>query len=251
MDSGIDTRSQSSDEGREAADTLSPMDSSSVIGRYGKRYMDRGTVLTVRPVATEADVRSGRTVLTADSFLVEGFKQDEATASREKKSLRKLSPINGLPRPFQSNRLNFLANFHTALDLLPQGHSLLENLLHAIRETPQTPEAILLHQVLVCTMDRRAGTFSANPFILPYIEIGMVLTEESVEKSFDMLRFEYQSLWFQEMKGIRVPDFHRNYKGKNRAPLINPRSNRRDRARSQSPKPGRDKGRSWSTLSFR
>jgi len=192
---------------------LAPHDSSSVISRYGRHFMDQGTVLSPRTMHSAADRDDGRTVMTIQDDLVSGFRMNEDLVRAEQASIRRLTPINGLPRPFTCRRLNFLANLHTgiqrAVDRRPE--SLQVAMFRAMRRRPELPCDELLYQVLICTIDRSTNTFTSNAFSLPYIEVGMHITEDSIAKTFDLLESEFKTKWFQEMKNISVPNFHNRY----------------------------------------
>ncbi|QEQ12678.1 nonstructural protein 1 [Penicillium roseopurpureum negative ssRNA virus 1] len=193
-----------------AKSELVPQDSSSVISRYGKHFMDQGTVLSPRTMHSAADRDAGRTVMTVQDDLVSGFRMSEELVRAEQASIRRLSPINGLPRPFTCRRLNFLANLHTgiqrAIERRPE--SLQVAMFRAMRRRPELPCDELLYQVLTSTIDRSTNTYTSNAFSLPYIEVGMHITEESIAKTFDLLESEFKTKWFQEMKNISVPNFH-------------------------------------------
>lgn len=195
-------------------ESLAPHDSSSVLGRYGKQFMKPGTILTVQPAGNEKDRLEDRTRLTVENHLIDGYQKTELIVQREAKSIQKLRPINGLPRPFTNTRLNFLCNLHTAMTLKLKKHSgsHLEAMYDAMRNKPSLPVESLLCQVLTTTIDRHEGTYTSNAFNLPYIEVGMQFTEESVVKMFDLLQLEYKRVWFQEMKNLIVPNFHGDYK---------------------------------------
>lgn len=215
--------------------SLLPNDSSSVTGRYGKEFMDTGTVFTAEPARNSADKASGRTLMTVGNSLVSGFNQTADLANQEAKSLRKLKPINGLPRPFTSQRLNFLANLHTAIDRAlsryPGGQ--MAAMYQVMKSRPELPCDDLLHQLLNATISKSSGIFVSNAFRLPYIEIGMKITEEAIVATFSLLLDEYKSCWFQEFKNIRVPSFHNLYKSR-QTHSRESESHRRHRKRTES-----------------
>jgi hypothetical protein len=201
--------------GKHVESELSPGDSSSVIERYSKEYMTPGTVFSVQAAQNAADEADDRTVLTAQTYLIDGFQRSKEIVRREHKSVQKLRPINGLPRPFQSVRLNFLANVHTALGRAISKNkemSMVEIVNKVMRSTPLVPCDDLLIQLLSSTIDRHLCIYSSNAFKLPYIEIGMIVTEDSLVKLFDILQGEFEALWFQELKSIVVPKFHSKYR---------------------------------------
>lgn len=233
--------------------TIMPHDSSSVISRYGRRFMDEGTVLVPGRSGTEADNLNGRTVLTVQNSLVNGFQVSNEIAENERQSVSRLRPINGLPRPFTNIRLNFLANIHTAITrALERGtDSHVVAMFRVMRVRPELPCDELLYQVLTSTIDRSSNTFASNAFRLPYVEVGMHVTEDAVVKTFELLFLEYKSAWFQEMKNIMVPNFHNQFRGcsTDTMPTDRVRSDRKDRHRPKSDH-SKSKKRSPSILGF-
>jgi len=218
--------------------SVEPQDSSSVLERYSKGYMSPGTVFTVQAARTTADAADNRTMLTSGNYLVDGYHRSADVAKREASSVKKLQPINGLPRPFQNLRLNFLANFHTGLGRATKSFegSTSEVVSRVLKSNSLVPVDNLLRQVLSVTIDRRHSEFVSNPFSLPYIEIGMLVTEEALVKMLDLVQTEYKQLWFQELKSIVVPKFHSDYKHLSTDPVIlsSSRSSTRSRGREES-----------------
>lgn len=214
--------------------TLQPTDSSSEIGRYGTRFMEEGTVLTIRESPSAADATDGRTIRVIEDGLISGYRETQEVSVVAQRSISKLKPINGLPRPFINTRLNFLCNISTALGqaTLKYPNSFLSALMHSLRDEPGTPTEELLSQVLRATMDRRSGYFVANLFKLPYIEVGMQISEDSLIKCFDLLQLEYKLVWFQELKHITIPDFHKQY----RQSTTKPYAEQRERSSRQEVK---------------
>jgi len=210
-------------------------DSSSCIERYGERYMDEGTVLTLRRAGTHADARDNRTVVTVENYLVEGYKMNEDSSKMEKDSVKKLRPINGLARPFSSARLNFLSNIHTAISrsLKRGGGDYLVSLLKSMEGPTLIASDDLLCQVLKTTIDRKSGVFCGNAFNLPYLEIGMPLTEDALIKVFTLLQEEYKLLYFQEMKDISIPKFHDMFKESAEDVLLDKRGKREGTSRKR------------------
>lgn len=229
---------------RDSEVSLNPGDSSSVLERYGKQYIQHGTQFSVMRAQSAAEAADNRTLLTANTFLVEGFHRSSESAVREARSVQKLTPINGLPRPFQSNRLNFLANFHTglgrAITRMQEG-TMVEIMIRVIKGNSLVPVDDLLTQVMCVTIDRRQSEYVSNPFNLPYIEIGMLVTEESLVKMLDLIQIEYKQLWFQELKSIVIPRFHSDYKAYSSDPALMTTS-RRSRDDYHKVPARRDKG---------
>lgn len=233
-------------------ESLRPDDSSSTLSRYGRQYMPAGTVFTISNSGNVADTRENRTRLTVDNHLVDGYQKTELIVKKEASSVQKLRPINGLPRPFTSNRLNFLCNIHTAMHLKLkkcQG-SYLDAMYDAMRAKPVLPVENLLCQVLNATIDRKEGTYTSNAFELPYIEVGMLFTEESVVKMFDLLQLEYKRVWFQEMKNLIVPNFHSDYKSVPTTVLGSRMSKALEAAKSKGKSDSRGRKGSKSVLGF-
>jgi hypothetical protein len=214
--------------------TIGPLDSSSVLGRYDRSYMKDGTVFTASAAGCTADAADNRTNLTVGTYLVEGFKRDDESQRKELKSIGRIKPINGLPRPFQSMRLNFLANFHTGLGRACskyEGLAMEDVVYKVMGYEPRLPVDELLQQVLRSSLDGRMCEYIANPFSLPYIEIGMLITEESLCKMLDSIQGEYKALWFQELKAIHVPNFHSDFRRFSSEPSS---GTRRTKSRRQS-----------------
>lgn len=233
--------------------TITPQDSSSVISRYQRRFMDEGTVLVPGRSGNEADNLDRRTVMTVQNSLVNGFQISNEIAENERLSLNKLRPINGLPRPFTSTRLNFLANIHTAItraiEKRPDSHVVA--MFRVMRVRPELPCDELLYQVLTSTIDRSSNSFSSNAFRLPYVEVGMHVTEDAIVKTFELLYLEYKSHWFQEMKNIMVPTFHDQFRkySTDTMPADKIRSERKDKHRVKA-EPSKHKKKSSSILGF-
>nr|UNI72637.1 MAG: nonstructural protein [Leptosphaeria biglobosa negative ssRNA virus 3]UYL94509.1 MAG: nonstructural protein [Leptosphaeria biglobosa negative single-stranded RNA virus 8] len=225
----------------DVASTILETDSSSQVGRYtsDRKFLNHGTVLAPTSPHTEHGKMSGETVMTVSESLVSGFYQNEETRQRENEHVRKLRPINGLPKPFLSSRLNFLANFHTGLIrcLAKRPEEPVRCLFSFMRTTPSIPVDDLLHQVLSVSVDRHEFVYASNPFKLPYIEVGMLVTEESIAKMLDLLTGEYKGLWFQEMKGLSVPDFHSEFLNKSHDPVERQYRKSRDEGKQISHRP--------------
>lgn len=230
--------------------TIDPGDSSSIISRYGRQFMGQGTVLSPREMASAADRLDGRTSMAVQDDLVSGFNMTEDLVRIEQNSVRKLRPINGLPRPFTCRRLNFLANLHTGIQraIERRPDSLQTAMFRAMRRRPELPCDELLYQVLTCTIDRTSNTFTSNAFSLPYIEVGMHITEESIAKAFDLLESEYKTKWFQEMKNISVPNFHDRFKGFSKDTMQVDSGERRAKAHSEHSQDRTKKQRKGSSL---
>jgi len=205
------------------ADTVEPNDSSSVAGRYtsGKRFMHPGTVVTPESVRTTHAAAAGTTALTVRDDMISGFIQNEDTRVKERQFVSKLKAINGLPRPFVNNRLNFLINLTSGLTRSRKRYpdDLLRCLFHSMSTESVVPVDNLLKQVLNVTIDKHDGVVASNPFRLPYIELDMHVNETCIVAMIDLLNSEFQQLWFQEFKGLRIPDFWNTYSNLSQEPL--------------------------------
>lgn len=223
------------------SETILPSDSSSHVSRYDRKFMGDGTVFSKRsrpedqvihepqPSANDdkqtiynVSKKSGtvigfqqevsRPVVIKD--VVRGFVKTEGMAKKEAESNKKIAPINGLANPFKSHRLNLLCHFHTAVDSVLTGSGEM-TYYDALSDLAQlkavTPSQELSHQIVVRTFDMKSSVVMANPFKLPFIEIGMAMSDDCLNKCFKMLNMEYQMLWFEEMKSLKVPSFHRIY----------------------------------------
>jgi hypothetical protein len=197
---------------------IGPADSSSNIGRYTpselackKRYMKQGTVMTVRKSRGGGVVEESRVLyeLPAIPEVVAGFIRTESIASAEVLSHHQVRPINGLARPFRNNRLNFLMHLHTAIhSLKPQeGISMISTMKKLKGRKVGDPSLELLFQVIKVTFDFEEQVIKGNPHRLPYIEPGMVLTDDAIHRCFSLLYSQYQIEWFNEVKNLRVPRF--------------------------------------------
>lgn len=210
--------------------TVVPNDSSTQFERYSgsRRFLNTGTVLTPEQPINEYGRQSGQTVLSVSHSLVSGFYHDDSTRQKESDHVKRLKPINGLPKPFLSPRLNFLANLDTGLIrcLSKYPDDSVGCLLAFMKVCPTLPVDNLLFQVLSVTIDRHEFVYASNPFKLPYIEIGMFVTEESIAKLLSLLTGEYKQLWFQEMKGLTVPAFHKDFSTKSHDPVDKPSKHR-------------------------
>jgi hypothetical protein len=196
--------------------TVFPDDSSSNIGRYEKSFMKPGTVISYNRSmggVQEENVVSYTPRRVPD--VVVGYMKTERMVKREEKSFNKVAPINGLCKPYTSSRLNFLAHLHTAMEMLADsevGKSPLDIMKMSRKMSGKTPTMELLCQVVERTFDESDEIIVANPFSLPYLEIGMSISVDCVVKCFDLLGAEYEMLWFQEMKSLIIPRFHRKYR---------------------------------------
>jgi len=202
----------------EVASQIGPTDSSSNIGRYtpselacSRKYMKQGTVMTVRKARGGGVVEESRVLyeLPAIPEVVAGFIRTESIASAEVLSHHQVRPINGLAKPFRNNRLNFLMHLHTAIhNLRPQDSgSVLSTIKRLKSRKVGSPSMELLFQVIKVTFDFEDHVVKGNPHKLPYIEPGMILTDDVMNKCFSLLYSQYQVEWFNEVKDLRTPRF--------------------------------------------
>jgi hypothetical protein len=213
-----------------------PDDSSSNIGRYKKQFLPHGySAGTHLPMMEEEEetlggdvqpvyvMSKGRTVLsvgdaiTRPAFVKDvtvGFRKTNDMVKLENQVLSTIHPINGLATPFKSTRLNMLIHFHTAIsNVLPKiGQSdYIRMMWHMNKYKATTPSEELAYQVVSKTFNLSEGVVMANPYRLPFIEVGMQVNDPTIVKCFTMLRSEYEQLWFEEMKHLWVPDFHSTF----------------------------------------
>jgi hypothetical protein len=195
---------------------LSPDDSSSHMSRYKNKYLDDGTIFdvnangttqlsTIRPIS---DLRSEKQV-------VVGFKKTQDMLTKESKIYSRVNCINGLANPFQSHRLNFLCHFDTAIRsirLRKGPDTYYDKLKWISNHKSMSPSQELLYQVVINTFDFDDERVVANPYRLPFLEVGMLLSDECLATCFDLIRLEFKSLWFDKMKFIMIPDFHDDFK---------------------------------------
>lgn len=198
--------------------SILPDDSSSNIERYDKvnNWMSPGTVFNVRGNGgTVVGVKGDTDRLQTQKDVVVGFVKTNDMLARESRINKRVAPINGLAKPFHSQRLNFLCHFHTAINAVESRrgqYTHYDAIFWMSRHKSVTPSQELLHQVVINTFDIESNTVVANPYNLPFIEIGMLISDNCLSKCFDLLRLEFKMLWFEKMKGISVPDFHDEYK---------------------------------------
>lgn len=197
--------------------TILPSDSSTQIGRYAqrtnRRYMDQGSVLTVGRRGHKIEELVEARPVTVEHQVVRGFLKTKKMAREESDVNDTVYTINGLANPFRNNRLNFLCHFHTACELFSsiQGETPFGIIQKIYEMSAKTPTEELMKQVVCKTFDMERMLVVANPFKLPHIEIGMHLSDRSVAVCFDLLRGEYKTLWFGEVKSLSVPRFHDEY----------------------------------------
>lgn len=196
---------------------IGPTDSSSQVSRYEKprKYMKDGTVYSVlkdKQIGYQTELSVQRPVVVKE--VVRGFMKTEEMETIEQKVIANVRPINGLSNPFKSNRLNKLAHFHTALETVRRDDQKDDDfrILHDLYEyKSRTPSEELAHQIVRSTFDLNSQTVIANPHNLPYIEVGMQMSDNSLAKCFSLLGDEYKLLWFSEVKNLIPPSFAHNY----------------------------------------
>jgi len=206
-------------EAKPFAETILPLDSSSQIGRDRREFMPPSSVLsdkTLREMMAEKlkveSVEDG-SVLEMDNQLVKGHFATARLQQAVVETMDNMIPINGLPKPCTNQRLNFLMNLHTALDevLIGEHPSFLESMRWIQKTKTRRPHVLLLQTVVDSTMDLSRLEIKSNCFRLPYINVGMVISERTLGTLFNMLNSEFQLCWFNEFKGLKVPKFHSTY----------------------------------------
>jgi hypothetical protein len=196
---------------------LEPSDSSSVAERYESddRFMEDGTVFEMRgPGRTELSTIQEIQELRPQREIVVGFKKTPDMSIQEGKVYKRVSAINGLANPFHSHRLNFLCHFDTAIKsitLRRSDFSHYDTLSWILDHKSVTPSQELLYQVVKNTFDISQNRIIANPYKLPFLEVGMIISDDCLAKCFELLKLEYKQLWFEKMKGLIVPEFHSDF----------------------------------------
>lgn len=220
-------------------ETLKPDDSSSCIDRYGRRFVKPGSIIQRHDSVSsekfnETDsfvIDDSETVLTItggnefreipmsvapldlERKVIRGFLRTEEINARERRAVKGVCTINGLNNPFKSNRLNFLCHFMTTFGSTRNKTPsvLYDRLVRSVGSKSKTPTDLLTHMVVSSTFDFRQNVIIANPFKLPYISIGMHLSDSCLVKCFNMLWLEYKVLWFEQMNDLLIPNFHSDY----------------------------------------
>jgi hypothetical protein len=195
--------------------TLGPGDSSSVLDRYrdGRSFMRSGTVLQFSKAKTGQQVLDTDGSLVVCKDVVKGFLKTRQLARAEKESVEKVYTINGLAAPFKNGRLNFLCHFHTALSecsIDPEVDPI-DALISLGATRAKNPTGELIKQTIERTFDFEEMHICANPFRLPFIEVGMSITESTILKLLDLLQSEYRTAWFEELKCLKIPGFHSDF----------------------------------------
>jgi hypothetical protein len=204
--------------GQRTTDTIVADDSASSIGLNftSGRFMEQGTVVS------DATLKIGRKNLgrVVNSQLpgvpesAIGFVQTEELYAGDVAARQGVIPINGLSKPFSNSRLNLLGHIYTGLNIVnreSESQSFFVTLLSLRKSKLNSPPVQLFRQVLNCTFDWEESMVKSNPFGLPYIEVGMTISEDSLIKCFELLNSEYKNLWFSEMKQMQVPSFAQDY----------------------------------------
>jgi len=210
---------------------LQPDDSSSNIGRYKKKYLHPGTVLATRRGGVGGAVHEDlvRYDLPAIPEVVVGFVKTAEIARKEVLNYHKVTPINGLARPFRNSRLNLLCHLHTAVVKIA-GTDRPADLVRILKglgsKRTHTPTAELLNQVIRLTFDWDDMEVAANPFDLPYIEPHMKISDDCLLKCLDLLWLEYKRLWFDQVKSLAIPAFAFDYQDVSDSKLTEPKPHR-------------------------
>lgn len=203
----------SSDLGSDIESTLHPLDSSSTAERYGRKFMAPGTVYRVGRGRTTLEPLAEVRPLEIPTDVVNGFQMTEPMSLVDREVRSSVYSINGLAAPFKKPRLNFLIHFHTALHTC--GVNPRTDPLEALEEIsgmkPGNPTEELIKQCVNKTFDFEFLSVKSNPFKLPMIEVGMLITDSMLMKCLDLLHNEYKASWFEEMKCLVVPQFHSEF----------------------------------------
>jgi len=198
-------------------ENVMPDDSSSNIGRYTKKFLSNGTVLSDNRIYEHAKggtilaIREEGISLNVTKDVAVGFVRTTDMRKKENEQLKRIAPINGLANPFKSSRLNLLMHFHTAVEnVMPSisNNSYLKMMQHIVNYKPKCASEEFAYQLIVRSFDMQNLVVLSNPFRLPFIEVGMQVTDSTLVKCFTLLRSEYKMLWFNEMKHLVIPKFH-------------------------------------------
>lgn len=210
------------DEESDTIRTLKPSDSSSVLDRYDnpKRFMPQGSVAAglVKPKHVYTMKRTNSVLepvqevedLNRTFDVVQGFVKTQSMREKERASLSKVYAINGLAAPFKDKDLNFLIHFHTALETC--GMNPMDRPIDAFEYLgslkPRNATEELMKQVICRTFDFDEMTVTSNPFQLPFINVGMNVTESVLCKCMSLMKSKYRNAWFDQLKCLKVPSFH-------------------------------------------
>jgi hypothetical protein len=199
----------------EVKSTIMPNDSSTQISRYDRRYMASGPVYTLRRGRSVLEPVNEVQSLKREFNVVKGFVKTASMQEAERLSNDKVYAINGLASPFTDSKLNFLMHFHTALSSC--GMNPMDSPVDALEYIgtlhPQNPTEELMKQVIQRTFDFDDMSVIANPFSLPFIHVGMLITESCLMKCLTLLQNEYKQKWFESLKCLKVPSFHCEFEG--------------------------------------
>jgi hypothetical protein len=208
--------SSQSNEGESCAvysgEELDPSDSRSNLTVANKRYMNQGTILTSQK---DGRMKLSKIIevpnLEPSCQVVMGFVKTPEMESKEDKIRQSIRPINGLAKPFCDNRLNLLLHFNTAVVTnmpIESTSGYATSLIKILSRKPRTPSEQLTKLIISRTFDFEDRTVIANPFKLPYIEVGMMISDNCLAACFTLLDDELRRLWFDNMKSLIVPSFH-------------------------------------------
>nr|UVB78671.1 NS [Cercospora beticola negative-stranded virus 4-3] len=219
--------------------TVTPDDSSSNIGRYEKKFMKPGTVVGSQHVynhtrgGTMLAIKEENLPLDITKDVAVGFVKTKDMRVKEIKQLTKIAPINGLANPFKSSRLNMLMHFHTAVhNVMPKTNNdgYIKMMNYLLKYKPKCASEEFAFQLIIRTFDMNELVVVANPFKLPFIEVGMQITDSTLVKCFTLLENEYRALWFDQLKHLHIPAFHDEFSEFS----TNDFSKRRSESQSQS-----------------
>jgi len=217
---------------------FTPDDSISNFGER-RRYMRQpSTIITTRPRQShQLETLVEVPMLRPTKEVVVGYQKTISMQERETESLSKVQPINGLANPFRNNRLNLLLHFHTAVETnLPinDDNGYRQSLISIIRYKAKSPSEELSKQIVMRTFDFDNQCVIANPFNLPFIEVGMLISDNCLAGCFSLLKIEFKTLWFNSMKSLYVPRFHKDFRSYSETSTSNPSSGRPSKSRQPS-----------------
>lgn len=255
--SSLDTDDLEQDEG------INPDDSSSNFGVRRRRngsYMSQGSVLnpptgfsSVSRSTQPAQLVRGGNLTTGP--MVQGFLKSDRMSQLEAEAVQSVNPINGLASPLKSDRLMLLMHIHTALSTrriyTDDPDSLFNGLRKLTESAGRTASERLLLTVVNATFEVERMDVVSNAFNLPYIEVGMRISGAMLMKCFHQLGMEYEILWFDQFKALRIPSFHTRFLEVSETdPNTRSRARSKGRSSGQPDRSRQKKKRTGSLLNF-
>jgi len=233
-------------------DTITANDSASNVGIMHKRPKSKTVISTTFNGRRTVDNLVEVDDLNVQKQVIIGFRKTDSMQKVEKERNSKVTPINGLANPFRNDRLNLLVHFHTAVQTnLPidndQGYA--TSLKRILKYKSRSPSEELSRQIIETTFDFESLAIVANPFLLPFIEVGMSISDNCLISCFTLLRSEFEMLWFNSMKSLLIPDFHKKFRNYSETVVSGSSRGQSDTGKSTDSSGSRGKSRSRRTSS--